>query len=1215
MSASMRVTAAIVIAATSLSAAHAVAATEPGASAVGGMPGYLWIAISIALGIALFVLARRFRLLLGANAELSAALAGREDRDDRYRLIVDTANEGYWLIGEGGKTIEVNDALCRMLGYARDEMLGKTPFDFVDEENRKVFEYQIGRRSETDRRAYEITLTAKDGSDVYTRFSASTLQTLPDSQAVSFAFVTDITESKRQAQELKRQKTLFEAVFRDVPDAMVLTDVDRHIVMCNPAFTRIFGYEPDEVIGRETRFLHADSETYEEQGRLRFNLDASERLEPYEISYRRKNGQVFPSETVGTAVKDQNGDILGFIGVMRDISGRRIALDELAKRTAELSNEVEERRKAQHAMQESTALVGLLHSIAEAANKADSVEEVIRVCLDNVCTYKDWPVGHAYLKDPDHEDRLFPTGIWFLKDNERYSTFQELTRDTLFESGVGLPGRVMANAEPAWIVDLQEDSNFPRAQSAGEIGLKSGFALPILIGSDVAGVLEFFSDQTEEADQSLFYVLVQIGSQIGRVIERAEAGRALRENEERKSSILASALDGIITIDAEGKVIEFNPSAREMFGYTDEEVQGKSVADLIIPPEFRDAHSKGMKRYLETGKSDILSRRIELTALRKNGEVFPVELTVAPIEQGDHKIFTAFLRDLTERKAAEESLRKLSAAVEQSPVSVVITDTEGTIEYVNSTFTEVTGFQPEEAIGQTPGILKSGNTPEAVYDELWSTIKAGLQWQGELNNKKKNGELFWEYVIISPIKNVDGDITHFLAVKEDVSLRKEYEERLLHQANYDDLTDLPNRLLAMDRLAQAATAAARDGESVALLCVNLDNLKKVNDVLSHAAGDQVLQETAKRITRNVQSGHTVARLGADEFLVILPGIKAGVFAEVVAQRILNACAEPYMAEGNEFRLSARIGVTISPNDGTDPNVLLRNAHAAMVRAKEKGGNTYRFFTSAMDQESLDRLHMENLLRRALDNEELFVHYQPLVKVGTGEVIGAEALVRWENPELGFVPPDKFIPLAEATGLIVPLGAWVLETACQDAKAWQPEDGSVFRIAVNFSALQFQESGILDVVGAALEKAGLAPECLEVEVTERLVMDEEAQSTAVLHGLSTLGAGLSIDDFGTGYSALGYLKRYPFDTLKIDRSFVQEVNSNPEDAALANAIIAMAHGLGLKVIAEGVETQDQLSYLRFQGCDFAQGYLFSKPLSREAFSDYLNGTLGKERSTG
>ncbi len=883
----------------------------------------------------------------------------------------------------------------------------------------------------------------------------------------------------------------------------------------------------------------------------------------------------------------------------------RKTFDALVERTTELTIKAEERHTAQLAMQETTALVGLIHSIAEAANKADSVEDAVRVCLNNLCTYKNWPVAHAYLRDEEQPEILRPSGIWFLKDKERYTKFLELTENTPFRSGEGLPGRVMASGEPAWIVDLQKDSNFPRADPLNDIGLKSGFAFPVLANSEVAGVLEFFSDQTEEPDQSLFYVLMQIGSHIGHVIERTEASRALRENEERKSGILNSALDGIITIDAEGCVIEINPTAREMFGYADTEIQGELLAGLIIPSESHDIYNAGMKRYLETRESTILKSRIELTAMRKNGERFPVELTIAPIELGDRTIFTAFLRDLTQCKAAEESLRKLSAAVEQSPVSVIITNTDGVIEYVNSAFAEVTGYGAEEVIGRKPSILKSGNTPKVVYEDLWKTITTGHQWQGELSNRKKNGEIFWEHVIVSPIKDTDDRITHFLGVEEDVSLRKEYEERLIHQADYDDLTDLPNRLLAMDRLAQVVTSAKRGNRSVALFCVNLDDLKKVNDTIGHAAGDQVLKQTGARLVSCVEDGHTVARLGADEFLVILPGLRAGEFAEVVAQRILDACSKPYVVGEEEFQLSARIGVTISPNDGDDANILLRNAHAAMVRAKEKGGNTYRFFTLAMDKDSLERLHMENLLRRALENDELFLQYQPLVRVGTGEIIGAEALVRWRNPELGLVVPDRFVPLAEATGLIVPIGLWILETACRDATGWQPEDGGLFRIAVNFSSRQFEEPSILDMIGDILARTGLSPECLEVEVTERLVIDQGPQAGAVMDALKVMGAKISIDDFGTGYSALGYLKRYPFDTLKIDRSFVKDVTTDTENAALTNAIIAMAHGLGLKVIAEGVEQEDQLSYLRFQGCDYAQGYLFSRPLSWKDFTALVN----------
>jgi len=556
------------------------------------------------------------------------------------------------------------------------------------------------------------------------------------------------------------------------------------------------------------------------------------------------------------------------------------------------------------------------------------------------------------------------------------------------------------------------------------------------------------------------------------------------------------------------------------------------------------------------------------------------------------------------KRREEENLRKLSQAVEQSPGTVIIADLAGNIEYVNRKFTETTGYDPEAMLGKNLRQLMSDRTTDEQYRDLWRALSAGQEWRGELLGRKKSGELFWEDACFSPIKSAAGEVTHYLASKEDISVRKEYEQRLLHQANYDHLTDLPNRLLALDRLEQALAHASRKDCLVGVLYVDLDQFKIVNDTVGHATGDRLLIAAAQRLRGCVRAEDTVARLGGDEFLVVLPDLAMAEHTETVAHHILEAFTKPFLINQHEFFVSASIGITVYPNDSLDPQVLLRNADVAMYLAKEAGRNTYRFFSPEISAKTRRRAAVETQLRHALERDELSLYFQPLIDIGTEQVVGAEALIRWHNQALGWVTPDEFIPLAEEMGLIVPIGEWVLETACRRMSAWHRSINPSLFVAVNVASQQFRDRRFLQNLQQILRQTGFPPQHLELEITERVLMDDVPATTQVLQTIKDMGLRLSIDDFGTGYSSLSYLKRFPVDTLKIDRAFVTDVTSDPEDASLTRAIIAMGRSLGLQLIGEGVEQGDQLAFLRDEGCGLAQGYYFSRPLPAEQFEAYL-----------
>jgi diguanylate cyclase (GGDEF)-like protein/PAS domain S-box-containing protein len=553
------------------------------------------------------------------------------------------------------------------------------------------------------------------------------------------------------------------------------------------------------------------------------------------------------------------------------------------------------------------------------------------------------------------------------------------------------------------------------------------------------------------------------------------------------------------------------------------------------------------------------------------------------------------VQDVTEKRQRQETLRKLSEAVEQSPAAVVIVDRDGTVEYVNRRYVETSGYATDEVIGRPLPSLAGEGAPAEQAKIMWEALTAGRSWDGEVFCRRKGGEGLWEHATATPIRRDDGTVTHFLISKEDITLRKAYEQRLLRQANYDELTGLPNRILALDRLNQALARLPRERRLLALLFVGIDNFKSINDTFGHQIGDRLLRDASARIRGCVREEDTVARFGGDQFLVLLGGIDGTVDAEIVARKVIDLFVRPFHLDGNEVFVSASVGISVAPIDSNDPHILMANADAALNLAKEEGRATSRFFTADLNRRARRRLSLETHLRRALAHDEMELHFQPVVAAADGRLAGVEALLRWRNPELGAVPPDAFIPVAEETGLIVPIGDWVLTAACRQVGAWRAAGLAVPRVAVNISGRQFTGGHLAQVAARVLVDSRLPPDALELEITESLLVRDSPEIASTIQALDGMGVMLSVDDFGTGYSSLGYLKRFPVDRLKIDRSFIRDVTADPADAALVEAIVAMAHKLGMEVTGEGVETAEQLDFLRRSGCDLVQGFLLCHPL--------------------
>lgn len=561
---------------------------------------------------------------------------------------------------------------------------------------------------------------------------------------------------------------------------------------------------------------------------------------------------------------------------------------------------------------------------------------------------------------------------------------------------------------------------------------------------------------------------------------------------------------------------------------------------------------------------------------------------------------------LIAKQGVEQALAELSTylqAIDQHAI-VSVSDRAGRILQVNNKFVEISGYSREELMGKNHRIVNSGTHPAAFFTDMWATICAGKIWRGVICNRTKAGGEYWVDAAIVPLLDTDGKVERFISIRIDITDRKQAEADILHMATHDSLTGLANRALLLERVKQSVESGRRQQDKAAVLFIDLDQFKGVNDSLGHDTGDLLLVQVAQRLTHNVRTEDTVARQGGDEFIVFLPFVDGVAGVQALAEKLLKALSEPYLIQGKTLYIGSSIGVAMFPQDGLSVADLLKSSDTAMYRVKETGRNNYMFFTSSMSQELSDRFALLEDLRQAIARGELSLVYHPIVDVNKGVMESVEVLLRWNHPVRGPLSPLQFIPLAESSGLIISIGDWVFRTACAQWKIWENAGLDAPRMAINLSAIQFHDKRLADRILKILQDTGVEAHELELEITETSLMKQSDEVVGTLVRLTEMGLRIAIDDFGTGYSSLSYLKRFPIDTLKIDQSFVRDLEFDPDDAAIVNTVIAMAHSLKMRVIAEGVETQGQLDFLRAQGCDQYQGYLLCKPLSAAALENRL-----------
>ena len=556
---------------------------------------------------------------------------------------------------------------------------------------------------------------------------------------------------------------------------------------------------------------------------------------------------------------------------------------------------------------------------------------------------------------------------------------------------------------------------------------------------------------------------------------------------------------------------------------------------------------------------------------------------------------TGFNRMAKEIARKQQGLNQAAIVFENTSEGIFITNPEPRIVSINNAFTDITGYSEDEVIGKNPSILHSGRHDKIFYQQMWQAIERDGCWRGEMQNRRKNGEIYTELLSINSCKSEHGEVVQYIGVFTDISSIKDTEHKLEYLAHHDPLTDLPNRLLCNARLEHELQAAKRHTLLVAVMFLDLDMFKNINDSLGHIIGDKLLRMVTARMSEHLRDEDTIARLGGDEFVIILGSLENRKDAAHFAEIILELFSMSFTVDGHEIFIGASIGISVYPDDAKDAETLLSNSDTAMYRAKEEGRNNYQFYTANLTSDAHERLSMETYLRHALEKNELVLHYQPQYSLSTGEMIAVEALIRWNHPEEGLIYPDKFIAVAEETGLIVPMGEWVIDTACRQLANWQQKDMPPLRMAINLSARQFWKPGLSDVVKNILIKTGIEPCQVDLELTESIIMRDAKTTIDTLNEFHEMGFELSVDDFGTGYSSLSYLKRFPINRLKIDRSFVSDIAIEKNGDDMINSIIALGHCMGFQVLAEGVETEDQLNYLKEHGCDEVQGYLYSRPI--------------------
>ncbi|HXM66815.1 MAG TPA: PAS domain S-box protein [Candidatus Acidoferrum sp.] len=947
----------------------------------------------------------------------------------------------------------------------------------------------------------------------------------------------------------------YRGLLEAAPDAMVIVNQRGEIMLLNVQAEKQFGYGRDELVGQEVKKIIPEG--FGERLIADGNRTAAEALAQQigtgiELYGRRRDGSEFPIEIMLSPLESAEGILVA--AAIRDISVRK------------------DREK--HLAQMEGRYRGLLEAAPDAMVVVNQGGEIV---LLNVQAEKQF----GYRRDElvgQKVKNIIPQGFAerLIADGTR-SAADALAQQ--IGTGIELSGR------------RRDGSEFPIEIMLSPLESAEG----ILVTAAIRDI-----SLRKKAERHL----AQMESR------RQLVEDALRESEERYRMLLDGVQDyAIFMMDPRGQVVSWNAGAERIKGYTADQIIGHSFSCFFPPEDIERGRPEEVLRITAaSGRHEEQGMRV-----RKDGSQFLASVTFTALHDpaGNLRGFSEISHDLRESKESEAKYRGL---LEAAPDAMVVVNQRGEITLLNVQAEKQFGYRRDELVGQkVKNIIPEGFAERLIADSLRSAEDALAQQIGtgiELNGKRKDGSEFPIEIMLSPLESAEGILV--TAAIRDITTRKKAEAQMIHASEHDFLTGLPNRMLLNDRVNQAIRLSERYRRKLAVLFLDLDGFKHINDSLGHPAGDKLLQSVAKRLVDCVRGSDTVSRQGGDEFVVLLLEQEHLEDAAMTVRRMLQAVAEAHSIDQHDLHVTSCVGVSVYPNDGLDAETLIKNADTAMYQAKENGPQTYQFFKSAMNVRAVERQGIEESLRRALERKEFALHYQPKINLRTGETAGAEALIRWTHPTRGRVSPAQFIPVAEDCGLILPIGNWVLREACQQARAWLDAGLPLGTMAVNISAMQLRDKNFLEGVFAILKDTGLDPRSLELELTESILMKHAESTASILKSLRSSGVQLAVDDFGTGYSSLSYLRKFPIDALKIDQSFVRQITTIPDETIIVEAVISMGRSLKLRVVAEGVETQEQLAFLQAHQCDEAQGYYFSRPLLPHQFANMLENQLAGSR---
>ena len=872
-------------------------------------------------------------------------------------------------------------------------------------------------------------------------------------------------------------------------------------------------------------------------------------------------------------------------------------------------------RNAEAKIQRMTQLYAALSQCSQAIVRCADENELLQIICRNAVEFGGMKMAWIGLID---SDTLMVQPAASFGDGTEYLQSIEISSDADSPFGHGPSGIAIRENQPFWCQDFLADPTTEQWHERGvRFGWRASAAIPIHRSGGVVGIFTLYSGEANAFDEAARNLLVKMAKDISYALnnfdqeaERKQAEFNLHVVSKRLTSLIEAIPDVIFFKDGDGRWLVANETAKRLFKLHGCDWENKTDMEIMAAhPEkcaMCEVYMKDEEVSWNTGALTLFEEHV----MDENNQIRTFEVRKVPIldDEGQREGLAIIGRDITESKQTESQLKLVAKVFGQSKEGFVIADANRNIVKVNPAFTAITGYSEAEVIGQDPHMLSSGRHDQNFYRMMWDRINTEGFWQGEIWNRRKNGEVYPELLSISSMTDESGQVTDYVAVIADISAIKESEAQMEYLAHHDPLTDLPNRLLLFYRMEHGIDVAKREGKQLALLMLDLDRFKDVNDSFGHLAGDQLLQQVAKRLASRLREVDTVARLGGDEFTVLLDDIAHPEDAARVAREIINDLSKSWQLPNyGEVRIGVSIGISLYPQHGETPEILLQHADVALYLAKAQGRGRYAYFSDELTDLARTRMELEMRLRRAIARNELRVFYQAQVDIASGRIVGAEALVRWQDATEGLILPVSFTPLAEETGLIIAIGEWVLRETCRQGREWLDAGLPSLTLAVNVSAHQYNQSDISGLVAAVLAETSFPADNLELELTETGLLTRKEEAVQILNSLRAQGVRLAIDDFGTGYSSLARLKRFPLDALKIDKSFINDIPSQQDAMEIAATIISLGHALGFKVLAEGVETEEQLAFLKAQGCDLYQGYLKSHPLPAEDFVALLRSS--------